>query len=97
MLQTNARFCDPLGLYSPVSAVGKIFFQETWCRGMQWEESLPHYIGARWHAWITSLSLPHWMGNLNGHGTQVHVFFVTPPKGLMERSCTLDLLDGRVL
>jgi hypothetical protein len=42
LLQTTARFYEPLGLFSPVSAVGKILFQETWCRGMQWEEILPH-------------------------------------------------------
>jgi hypothetical protein len=35
LLQTTARFYDPLGLFSPVSAVGKILFQKTWCRGMQ--------------------------------------------------------------
>ena len=80
LLQTTAGFCDPLGLFSPVSVVGKILFQETWCRGMQWEEILPRDIGARWHAWITLLPLlsgihiPRWMGNSNGHDTQMHVF-----------------------
>jgi hypothetical protein len=80
LLQTTARFYDPLGLFSPLSAIGKILFQETWCRGMQWEEILPQDIGARWHAWITSLPLlsgihsPHWMGTSNGHDTQMHVF-----------------------
>jgi hypothetical protein len=54
LLQTTARFYDPLGVFSPVSAMGKILFQETWCMGMQWEEILPHDIGARWYAWITS-------------------------------------------
>ena len=58
----------------------KVLIQETWCRGMQWEEILPHDIGARWHAW-TSLSLlvdidiSRWMGMSNGHDTQIHVFF----------------------
>jgi hypothetical protein len=33
LLQTTARLYDPLGLFSPVSVVGKIFFQETWCMG----------------------------------------------------------------
>jgi Pao retrotransposon peptidase. len=58
----------------------KILFQETWCKGMQWEEILPHDIAAHWHAWITSLPhllgihIPRWMGTLNGHDTQTHVF-----------------------
>ena len=48
LLQTTARVYDPLGLFSPVSVIGKVLFKETWCRGMQWEEILPHDIGARW-------------------------------------------------
>jgi len=31
LLQTTARFYDPLGLFSPVSLVGKVLFQDTWC------------------------------------------------------------------
>ena len=66
LLKTTARFYDPLGLFSPVSAIAMILFQETWCRGMQWE-ILTHDIGARWRAWTTSSSLlvdtdiPSWM------------------------------------
>jgi tRNA pseudouridine-54 N-methylase len=47
---------------------------------MQWEEILPHDIGVRWHAWITSLPLlssihiPHWMGTSNGHESRIHIF-----------------------
>jgi len=47
---------------------------------MQWEEILPQDIGARWHAWITSLPLladidiHSWMGTSNGHDIQIHVF-----------------------
>jgi hypothetical protein len=80
LLQTVARFYDPLGLFSPVSAIAKILFQECWCRGMQWEEILPHDIGVCWNAWTTSLPLlanidiPRWIGTSNGHGTQIHVF-----------------------
>jgi len=80
LLQTTARFYGPLGLFSPASAIANILFQETCCRGMQWEEILPHDIGACWHAWINSLPLladigiPRWMVTSNGHDTQIHVF-----------------------
>ena len=75
LIQTNARFYDKLGLFSPVSAIAKIRFQETWGRGIQWEEILPHDIEARWHAWINSLLLadndiPRWIGTSKGHNTQ---------------------------
>jgi len=79
LLQTTARFYDPLGIFSPFPAIVKILLQETWCRGKQWEEIVPHDIGARWHARITSLPLPagihvlRSMGNSNGHDTQIHV------------------------
>jgi len=52
LLQTTARFYDPLGLYSPVSVVRKLLFQDTWCRGIDWNELLPSDLGVRWHAWI---------------------------------------------
>ena len=55
LLQKTVRFYDPLGLFPTFSAFAKIPIQEAWCRGMQWEEILSHVIGARWHAWITSL------------------------------------------
>jgi hypothetical protein len=48
VLRTIVRFYDPVGLFSPVSVIGKILFQETWCRGMQSEEILPHDIAAGW-------------------------------------------------
>ena len=80
LLQTTARFYDPLGLFSPVSVIGKILFQETWCRGMQWDEILPHDIGARWFTWLNSLPhlfdihVPRWLGTSNGSDTKAHVF-----------------------
>jgi hypothetical protein len=33
-LQTTARFYDPLGIYSPVSVVGNLLFQDIWCMGI---------------------------------------------------------------
>jgi hypothetical protein len=80
LLETTTRFYGPVGLFSPVSAIGKILFQETWCRGLQWEGFLFHDIGARWHAWINSLPLlssihiPRRMKTSNGRDTQMHVF-----------------------
>jgi hypothetical protein len=79
LLQTTARFYDPLGLYSPVSIVGKMLFQETWCRGLDWNELLPSDLGARWHAWVSALTslsqvrIPRWLATSKG-SLQVHVF-----------------------
>jgi hypothetical protein len=80
LLQTTAQFFDPLGLFSLVSIIAKIFFQETWCRGMQLVEKLPDGIGARWRTWVNPLPhlsgihVPRWLGSSNGHGTKALAF-----------------------
>jgi hypothetical protein len=80
LLQTTASFYDPLGLFSPVSLVGKVLFQDTWSRGISWNELLPTDLGARWHAWISSLSslshthVPRWLATSGTRSCQTHVF-----------------------
>ena len=79
LLQTTAKFYNPLGLYSPVSVVGKLLFQDTWCRGIDWNELLPSDLAARWHVWVSTLTplsqvhIPRWLATLKG-SFQVHVF-----------------------
>ena len=79
LLQTTARFYDPLGLYSPVSIVRKMLFQDTWCRGLDWNELLPFDLGARWHAWVSTLTslpqvhIPRWLAT-SKESFQAHVF-----------------------
>jgi hypothetical protein len=50
VLQITSRFYDPLGLFSPVAIVGKILFQDTWTRGLAWDETLPPDIAVKWLA-----------------------------------------------
>jgi hypothetical protein len=67
---------------------------------MQWEEILPHDIGARWLAWLTSLphlsdiNIPRWIGTSNAHDSQIHVFCDAPERAygavLYVRSTTRD-------
>jgi hypothetical protein len=79
LLHTTARFYDPLVLYSPVSIVGKLLFQDTWCRGIDWNELLLSDLGARWHALVSTLTslsqvhIPRWLATSSG-SFQVHVF-----------------------
>jgi hypothetical protein len=81
ILRTTARFYDPLGLFAPVLLVGKVFFQDTWCRGLLWEELLPPDLAQRWHQWtsklqhLSSLHIPRWIGvSQSGDEATVHVF-----------------------
>jgi len=48
LLQVTSRFYDPLGLMSPVLITGKLIFQDSWCRGVDWEELLPEDLETRW-------------------------------------------------
>jgi hypothetical protein len=60
--------------------VAKILIQDTWCRGIGWDELLPHDLGVRWFHWIStptslsSLSIPLFVRTLHNTGLQVHVF-----------------------
>ncbi|XP_023711286.1 uncharacterized protein LOC111866509 [Cryptotermes secundus] len=55
VLKAAATLYDPLGLASPVSIIGKRLFQDTWCRGMGWDELLPQDFGLQWHTWVATL------------------------------------------
>jgi hypothetical protein len=80
LLQATARFYDPLGLLSPVSLIAKTLFQDTWSRGMEWDEILPPDLGTRWHRWVATLPsssdilIPQWVGTSDKDSYEIHVF-----------------------
>jgi hypothetical protein len=100
VLQAIARFYDPLGLLAPVSTVGKLLFQETWCIGLAWDELLPSDLGALWDTWVTTmpplaqLRVPRWLGTVDRSQSQIHVFCDSSDRAygaaLYVQSCTAD-------
>ena len=78
--QETSRFCDPIGLLSPVLIIGKLIFQDTWYRGVEWDELLPDDFGTRWRNWVTILphlleiQIPRWPGTKSKGNCQIHVF-----------------------
>jgi hypothetical protein len=48
VLHVTSRFYDTLGLFSPVALIGKLLFQDTWTRGLAWDEVLPQDIAVKW-------------------------------------------------
>jgi len=80
VLQATVRFYDPLGLLAPVFVVGKLLFQDTWCRGLAWDELLPSDLGVLWNTWVTAmppfaqLRVPRWLGAVDSSRPQVHMF-----------------------
>ena len=80
LLQATSRFYDPLGLMSPVLITGKLIFQDSWCRGVEWDELLPDDLGTRWRNWVILLHhlldihIPRWTGTTRNGDCQIHVF-----------------------
>ena len=65
---------------SPFLITGKLIFQETWCRGVGWDEILPDDLGKRWRKWTTFLPhlldihIPRWAGSNVKEPCNIHVF-----------------------
>ena len=65
---------------SPVLITGKPIFQDSWCRGVGWDELLPDDLGTRWRNWVTLLPhlldihIPRWAGVKGKDNCQIHVF-----------------------
>jgi hypothetical protein len=100
VLQTTARFYDTLGLLSPLSVVGKLIFQDTWCRGLAWEELLPSDLYVLSNTWVSTLPqlahlrVPRWVGTVDRSHSQIHVFCDASDcaygAALYVRSCMVD-------
>ena len=79
LLQATSRFYDLLRLMSPVLTTGKLIFQDSWCRGVEWDELLPDDLGTRWRNWVALLPhlldihIPRWEGARGKVNYQIHV------------------------
>jgi hypothetical protein len=65
---------------SAVLITGKLIFQDSWCRGVEWDEILPEDLGTRWHNWVKLLPhlldihIPKWVGTTDKGDCQIHIF-----------------------
>jgi hypothetical protein len=65
---------------SPVLITGKLIYQDSWCRGVEWDELLPGDLGTRWRNWVKFLPqvvdvhVPSWVGTTGKGSSQIHVF-----------------------
>ena len=73
VLKLLAKIFDPLGLITPVTFYGKVFFQELWKQGLQWDEPLLDYLYDEWKGILLidklrplmTLKIPRFVGNVS--------------------------------
>jgi len=77
VLSDVARLFDPAGWAAPVLIGAKVFLQDLWLAGLDWDEALPPTLQTRWLRFASSLSdldrlsIPRWTGissHLELHG-----------------------------
>jgi hypothetical protein len=100
LLQATSRFYDPMGLMSPVLITGKQIFQDSWCRGVGWDELLPDDLVTRWRNWVTLLPISWTFAFRDGRGlvekkTVKSTYFATRPRERMGPCFTFGQLTGR--
>ncbi|XP_004521657.1 uncharacterized protein LOC101451129 [Ceratitis capitata] len=72
---------DPLGLLAPVTIRSKIWFQEIWRSGVDWDDLVPDDISAQWLEHrsgllqLTKLKVNRWLGSgVDGSIIELHIF-----------------------
>jgi len=75
-------------------------FQDTWCKGLAWDEHFPSNLGTLWNTWVSTLShvahlnIPRWIGTVDRNHSLVHVFCDTSERAygaaLYIRSCMVN-------
>lgn len=76
-----AQLFDPLGWIAPVVIRGKIFLQELWKSGLNWDEPIPGKLAQEWKTYeeslvdLTLISVPRWFGShANASFVEIHGF-----------------------
>lgn len=76
----GARIFDPNGYLAPITISAKLFMQNLWRIGVEWDEVLNGEITSAWLEFYHSLkevadiAIPRWLGIFNKAETQLHVF-----------------------
>ncbi|XP_055910550.1 uncharacterized protein LOC129944915 [Eupeodes corollae] len=68
VLSRAAQLFDPLGWLSPIVVEAKLFIQELWLAGFEWDQPISKSFESRWKSYINQLSdlsmisVPRWLG-----------------------------------
>lgn len=75
-----ARVFDPQGYVTPVTIRAKLFIQELWKMGSNWDDPLPAEQQLEWKSFYEELRLigevriPRWVGTTSASRIQVHLY-----------------------
>ncbi|XP_046614185.1 uncharacterized protein LOC124302277 [Neodiprion virginianus] len=89
VLSQTAQLFDPLGWLSPITIRAKIFMQELWALGFDWDEPLSTSLSSRWIEFlqdlqgISAITIPRWIGSSSASlGIEIHGFADAPQSAL---------------
>ncbi|XP_046601938.1 uncharacterized protein LOC124295560 [Neodiprion lecontei] len=81
VLSQTAQLFDPLGWLSPITIRAKIFTQELWALGFDWDEPLTASLSSQWIEFlqelqgISAITIPRWIGLSSASlGIEIHGF-----------------------
>lgn len=80
VLSDISRLYDPMGWIAPVVAVAKVFIQELWKSGLEWDEQLTEDLRNKWLQFRSELVtvkrcvIPRWLNTTNDCHIELHAF-----------------------
>lgn len=80
VLSQTAKLFDPLGFLAPVVISAKIFMQQLWSHGLDWDEQLPSHLVSTWTRYqnelplLNNLQITRWLGTSKSQSCQLHGF-----------------------
>ncbi|KMQ88688.1 hypothetical protein RF55_11778 [Lasius niger] len=80
VLSDVARFFDPVGWAASVLITAKVFLQDLWTAGLDWDEPLPQGLHVRWKQFTSTLpelghlTIPRWLGVSGECFVELHGF-----------------------
>ena len=82
-LHALSQVFDPLGFFAPVMLLAKLFVQELWVKGLDWDEKLSSNLQNQWsEIWpellkVQTLNIPRYIGGGEGDNTKYELLCFT--------------------
>lgn len=80
LLSAIAKIYDPLALLAPITITAKLFMQQLWLAGIDWDDVVPEEIRLQWCKFreqltsIENIQVARWVGTQPGDMCEIHGF-----------------------